>query len=126
MRFETAGSTGKFAVLLVLALSLRPWEASKVKNGELVRCEEEDTILDHWTKLKLIRQTKQGSKNLDLFVDESAWNALPSATRVEIGQAAYCRVSVADKGGTARIDDSGGRELARVTDGEWLAQPARQ
>jgi hypothetical protein len=126
MRFETAGSIGKFAVLVVLALSLRPWEASKVRNGEPVRCEDEKRVLAHWTKLKLIRQSKQGDRNVDLFVDDSAWNALPSSTRIEIGQAAYCSVAVAGKGGIARIDDSGSRELARVTHGEWLAQPARQ
>ena len=121
IRFETWGRIGKLGVLVVLALSFRPWEARHAETKALSPCQDENAVIDHWTDMNLIRRTQQSGKNLDFFVYDKAWAVLPRSTQVQIGNAAYCHVALDGKGGVARINDLKGKELARVADGKWIS-----
>lgn len=121
MSFETMGRIGQLLFLVVLALSFRPWEGRSLETVVSSRCKEENALIDHWKSMNLIRYEKQNGKNRDFFVYDRAWAALPRSTQMDIGNAAYCDVERVGKGGVARIDDLGGKELARVADGKWLS-----
>jgi hypothetical protein len=121
MRLETAKSIGKLVVLIALAFSVRPWEARQAEKQ--APCDQEDDLIDHWKSMNLIRETKRHGENLDFFVYDRKWAGLPHATQLQIGQAAYCQVALAGKGGLARIDDLKGKELAHVEGGEWHGEP---
>jgi hypothetical protein len=84
MSFDTLGSIGKLCVLVAMVLYLRPWEARKVP------CQDEIALIDHWTDMNLIRNTRQNGKNIDFFVYDKVWAALPRSTQIQIGNAAYC------------------------------------
>jgi hypothetical protein len=119
MRFETIGSIGGLAALVLWMVLQQPSDRREI--AKATACENEKAIVSHFEYTNLIREVAPKGADLDVAVYGKAWAALPEAAQIEIGEATYCPLETQGKGGIVRIKDVDGSEIARVVAGKWLS-----
>lgn len=120
MRRATVMSIVVFLLLAVLVVAMQRTEDHKVRAA--VACQSELVLIDYWKSLNLVSDVREEGKDLVLDVDYRGWSRLPRTLQLQVGKAAYCPVAHAGKGGMARIEDTGGTEIARVENGKWVSK----